>query len=77
LVDPAAPGVASALLGIGAEVHRRHYDRGERALAAGRYHEGLERHAGKPKASPAGPGRTRAGAADLPRDPTANRDARR
>ena len=43
-VDPTAPGVASALLGVGAKVHRQHYDRGERALAAGRFHKALERH---------------------------------
>lgn len=42
-VDPAAPGVASALLGVGAAVHREHYDRGERTLAACRFHAALER----------------------------------
>lgn len=67
-VDPAAPGVASALLGVGAKVHREHYDRGERALAAGRFHQALERNrwegeafARRAWAGPGGSGRTRGG----------------
>jgi hypothetical protein len=41
--DPEAPGVSASILGITARVHRLHYDRGQRAAAAGRFEETLRR----------------------------------
>jgi hypothetical protein len=41
--DPAAGAAASAILGNTPSVHQKHYDRGARSAAAGRFHTGLRK----------------------------------